>query len=37
MTVSSFASISLDPPLLMVALQKTTRTSRLISRAGLLA
>ena len=33
MTVSSFASISLDPPLLMVALQKTTRTSRLISRA----
>ena len=33
MTVSSFASISLDPPLLMVALQKATRTSGLISRA----
>lgn len=33
MTVSSFASISLDPPLLMVALQKTTRTSELVSRA----
>ena len=33
MTVSSFASVSLDPPLLMVALQKTTRTSRIVSRA----
>ncbi len=33
MTVSSFTSISLDPPLLMVALQKTTRTSKLIARA----
>ena len=33
MTVSSFASISLDPPLLMLALQKTTRTSELVSRA----
>jgi len=33
MTVSSFASISLEPPLLMVALQKTTRTSGLILRA----
>jgi flavin reductase (DIM6/NTAB) family NADH-FMN oxidoreductase RutF len=33
MTVSSFASISLDPPLLMVALQKTTRTSGMVSRA----
>ncbi len=33
MTVSSFASVSLDPPLLMVALQKTTRTSELVSRA----
>jgi flavin reductase (DIM6/NTAB) family NADH-FMN oxidoreductase RutF len=33
MTVSSFASISLDPPLLMVALQKKTRTSRIVSRA----
>jgi len=33
MTVSSFTSISLDPPLLMVALQKTTRTSGLVSRA----
>ncbi len=33
MTVSSFASISLEPPLLMMALQKTTRTSSLILRA----
>jgi flavin reductase (DIM6/NTAB) family NADH-FMN oxidoreductase RutF len=33
MTVSSFASISLEPPLLMVALQKTTRTSAIVSRA----
>ena len=33
MTVSSFASISLEPPLLMMALQKTTRTSQLILRA----
>ncbi|HUI87392.1 MAG TPA: flavin reductase family protein [Anaerolineales bacterium] len=33
MTVSSFTSISLDPPLLMAALQKTTRTSKLILRA----
>ena len=33
MTVSSFASISLEPPLLMVALQKTTRTFSLILRA----
>jgi flavin reductase (DIM6/NTAB) family NADH-FMN oxidoreductase RutF len=32
MTVSSFASVSLEPPLLMVALQKTTRTSGLIMR-----
>lgn len=33
MTVSSFTSVSLDPPLLVVALQKTTRTSELVSRA----
>ncbi|HUH97663.1 MAG TPA: flavin reductase family protein [Anaerolineales bacterium] len=33
MTVSSFASVSLDPPLLLVALQRTTRTSELVSRA----
>ena len=33
MTVNSFASLSLDPPLLMVALQRTTRTSGLVSRA----
>ena len=33
MTVSSFASISLDPPLLIVALQKTTRTSEFVSQA----
>ena len=33
MTVSSFTSISLEPPLLMVALQKTTRTSKLVLRA----
>ena len=33
MTVNSFASVSLDPPLLMVALQRTTRTSGLVTRA----
>ena len=33
MTVSSFASVSLDPPLLIAALQKTTRTADLIFRA----
>jgi len=33
MTVNSFASVSLDPPLLMVALQRTTRTSGLVARA----
>jgi 3-hydroxy-9,10-secoandrosta-1,3,5(10)-triene-9,17-dione monooxygenase reductase component len=33
MTVTSFTSVSLDPPLLMVALQRTTRTSGLVSRA----
>jgi flavin reductase (DIM6/NTAB) family NADH-FMN oxidoreductase RutF len=33
MTVSSFTSISLDPPLVMIVLQKTTRTSDLVSRA----
>ncbi len=33
MTVNSFASVSLDPPLLLVALQRTTRTSELVTRA----
>jgi flavin reductase (DIM6/NTAB) family NADH-FMN oxidoreductase RutF len=33
MTVSSFTSISLEPPLLMAALQKITRTSKLIAQA----
>jgi len=33
MTVSSFTSISLEPPLLLAALQKTTRTSQMILQA----
>lgn len=34
MTVSSFASISLEPPLVMVSLQQQTRTHALINRSG---
>jgi len=33
MTVNSFTSISLDPPLVMVALQDTTRTRELVHHA----
>ncbi len=35
MTVSSFTSISLDPPRLLISLDKETRTHRLISRSKL--
>lgn len=34
MTVSSFASISLDPPLIVISLQTASRTHELVSRAG---
>ncbi len=34
MTVSSFTSISLDPPLIVVSLQKSSRTHEMVSRAG---
>ncbi len=34
MTVSSFTSISLDPPLIIISLQKTSRTRDLVTQAG---
>ncbi len=34
MTVSSFTSISLDPPLIVISLQKSSRTHAMVSRAG---
>jgi len=34
MTVSSFTSISLDPPLVVISLQTTSRTHDMVSRAG---
>lgn len=34
MTVSSFTSISLDPPLLMVSLEHGTRTHEMVEQAG---
>jgi flavin reductase (DIM6/NTAB) family NADH-FMN oxidoreductase RutF len=34
MTVSSFTSISLDPPLIMVSLQTSSRTHEMVSRGG---
>lgn len=34
MTVSSFTSISLDPPLVVVSLQASSRTHAMVSRAG---
>lgn len=35
MTVSSFASLSLDPPLVLVSLRRTTRTYQMVSECGL--
>jgi flavin reductase (DIM6/NTAB) family NADH-FMN oxidoreductase RutF len=35
MTVNSFTSISLDPPLLLVSLSRVTRTHHLVEKAGL--
>jgi flavin reductase (DIM6/NTAB) family NADH-FMN oxidoreductase RutF len=34
MTVSSFTSVSLDPPLIIISLQNSSRTRALISKAG---
>jgi flavin reductase (DIM6/NTAB) family NADH-FMN oxidoreductase RutF len=34
MTASSFASVSLDPPLVLVSLDKTSRTRTMIATAG---
>jgi len=34
MTVSSFSSISLEPPLIAISLQTDSQTHRLVSRAG---
>jgi flavin reductase (DIM6/NTAB) family NADH-FMN oxidoreductase RutF len=34
MTVSSFTSISLDPPLVLVSLENTARTHRLVRESG---
>lgn len=34
MTVNSFTSLSLDPPLVLVSLEKGTRTHELVDRAG---
>ncbi len=34
MTVNSFTSLSLDPPLVMVSLEQATRTHGLVQRAG---
>ncbi|MGE5224006.1 MAG: flavin reductase family protein [Omnitrophica WOR_2 bacterium] len=34
MTVNSFTSVSLTPPLLLVSLERSTRTHRLIKQAG---
>jgi flavin reductase (DIM6/NTAB) family NADH-FMN oxidoreductase RutF len=37
MTVSSFTSLSLDPPLIMVSLEQGTRTHRMVRDGGLFA
>ena len=37
MTVNSFTSISLDPPLILVSLERQTRTHRLVNQAGVFA
>jgi len=34
MTVNSFTSLSLDPPLVLVSLERATRTHRLVMQAG---
>lgn len=34
MTVNSFTSISLDPPLVLVSLERVTKTCRLVEQAG---
>jgi flavin reductase (DIM6/NTAB) family NADH-FMN oxidoreductase RutF len=34
MTVSSFTSVSLDPPLVLVSLEQITKTHRLVQQAG---
>jgi flavin reductase (DIM6/NTAB) family NADH-FMN oxidoreductase RutF len=34
MTATSFASVSLDPPLVLVCLERTTRTHSLVVRSG---
>lgn len=34
MTVSSFTSVSLDPPLIVISLQTSSRTHDLVARAG---
>lgn len=37
MTVSSFTSVSLDPPLIIISLQTESRTQKLVSAAGAFA
>ena len=34
MTVNSFTSLALDPPLVMISLEKITRTHQLVSKTG---
>ena len=37
MTVSSFTSVSLDPPLVLVSLERGTHTHRMLERSGIFA
>ncbi len=37
MTVTSFTSVSLDPPLVLVSLERSTRTHGLVKRSGIFA
>jgi flavin reductase (DIM6/NTAB) family NADH-FMN oxidoreductase RutF len=37
MTVTSFTSVSLDPPLVVVSLENSSRTHQLVSRSGVFA